>query len=213
MKRDVMLKKFCSFLTDSDIVVFGSSDLAKEASEYYQPGHLYVLDSFGLAASVGLGLAMCTNRRVFVFTGEGDLLRNFGAVLQISSSKCQNIFLIIFNNGVYQNAGGFPNIFNAMLSTMATLFNLGCRTFNLTKDFERKEIKETKHFIERVTGPLAMVLDADKSKNIYSEIEVKNNIEDFISFIKDPTKKSALYDPFITAIDLPDADNLPTLKV
>ena len=210
MKRDVMLKKFCSFLTDADIVVFGSKDLSKEAFEVYKPGHLYITDSFGLAVSVGLGIAMCTDKRVFVFTGEGDILRDFGIILQMAASKCQNIFLIIFNNGVYQNAGGFPNIFNKMISQMSVLFSLGCRTFNLTQDLEKKETHDTKHFISRATGPLAMVLNIDKSKNIYTDTKVKNNIEEFKELLRDKEKKSSLYNPFAIMEELGD---LPTLKV
>jgi thiamine pyrophosphate-dependent acetolactate synthase large subunit-like protein len=210
MKRDVMLKKFCSFLTDADIVIFGSNDLSKEASEIYKPGHFYITDNFSLAVSLGLGIAMCTDKRVFVFVGEGDILRDFGIILQMAASKCQNIFLIIFNNGVYQNAGGFPNIFNKMISQMSVLFSLGCRTFNLTKDFEKKETRDTKHFIARATGPIAMILNTDKSKNVYADIKVKNYMEEFKELLRDKNKKSSLYDPF-AVVDI--VEDLPILKV
>jgi len=210
MKRDVMLKKFCSFLTDVDIVIFGSNDLAKEASDIYVPGHLYITDNFGLAASVGLGIAMCTDKRVFVLIGEGDVIRDFGIVLQLAASKCQNMFLIIFNNGVYQNAGGFPSVFSSMTSISGAFFNLGCRSFNLTKDFEQKEYKNTKHFIVRATGPIVMLLNIDKSKNIYADVEVNNRLEEFKELLRDKEKKSSLYNPFAIMEELGD---LPTLKV
>jgi hypothetical protein len=210
MKRDVMLKKFCSFLTDTDIVIFGSKDLSKEASEVYKPGHLYITDNFSLAASVGLGIAMCTDKRVFVFVGEGELIRDFGIVLQMAASKCQNMFLIIFNNGVYQNAGGFPSVFNCMVSNSGAFFNLGCRSFNLTRDFERKEYRNTKHFIVRATGPITMILDVDKSKNIYADTKVNNRLEEFKELLRDENKKSSLYNPFAIMEELGD---LPTLKV
>jgi hypothetical protein len=210
MKRDVMLKKFCSFLTDTDIVIFGSKDLSKEASEIYKSGHFYITDNFGLAVSVGLGIAMCTDKRVFVFVGEGDILRDFGIILQMAASKCQNMFLIIFNNGVYQNAGGFPNIFNKMVSQMSVLFSLGCRTFNLTKDFEKKEMRDTKHFIARTIGPASIILNIDKSKNIYADTKVKNHIGEFKELLRDKEKKSSLYDPFVM-MDV--VEDLPILKV
>lgn len=206
MKRDLVVRKFCEFLTPSDIAIFGSSSISNEVFEFYRPGHFYITDSSSFAVPFALGLAMSTLKRVFVFIGEGDILRNFGIINQIASSKCQNLFVVILNNGCYQSAGGFPNIFNSAISILSVIFNIGCRTFNLTKDFDRKEFKHINHFFDRGQGPMAVLIGVEKSKLSYSDVIPKNNIEEFISFVRDNTIKSALYDPFAEGVVLEESD-------
>jgi thiamine pyrophosphate-dependent acetolactate synthase large subunit-like protein len=206
MKRDLLVRKFCEFLTPSDIAVFGSNSISAEVSELYKPGHFYILDSSAFAVSFALGLAMSTPKRVFVFIGEGDILRNFGIINQISSSKCQNLFVIILNNGCYQDAGGFPNIFNNAISILATIFNIGCRTFNLTKDFDRKEFKHVNHFFDRGQGPMVVIVGVEKSKSNYDNTIPKNDIREFIEFVRDNTIASALYNPFAEGLVLDESD-------
>lgn len=213
MKRDLALKKLCECTKPADVVIFGSSSMASEAHEFYKPGHFYIKDYHGLALSVALGIASGTDKRVFVFMGEGDVLRNFGVLNQIAASKQQNIFIIILNNGCYQSAGGFPNIFNNALSMNSLIFNIGCKIFNLTSDLEKKRYTIVRHFFDRGQGPMVVIVRVEKGKEYNTEAQ--NNLDEFLTFVRDSSIKSALYNPFVEGLFLSDLqdNNVPILKV
>jgi thiamine pyrophosphate-dependent acetolactate synthase large subunit-like protein len=192
-------------------VIFGSSSLSSEACDLHRPGYFYVEDSPGFTLSVALGIAMGTDKRVFVFLGEGDLLRNFGALNQMSAARKQNLFVMILNNGCYQAAGGFPNIFNSVLSITSLVFNIGCRVFDLTSDFEKKRFAAIKYFFGRGQGPMVVLVRVEKSKE--STLIPKNNLEEFITFVRDTSIKTALYNPFAEGFILPTQEDAPILNV
>jgi thiamine pyrophosphate-dependent acetolactate synthase large subunit-like protein len=73
MKRYSVIKNFTNLLKDNDIVIFSGKNMCKEAYQYDKPGYFYIDDTFGLSVSFALGIAMSTDKRVFVFVGEGDL--------------------------------------------------------------------------------------------------------------------------------------------
>lgn len=194
MRRDIVVRKLCEFAKPNDIVLLGSNGISKEVSDLYKPGHFYIEDTYGMALPVAIGIAMGTDKRVFLLIGEGDILRNFSALNQMAFSKKQNLFVFILNNGCYQAAGGFPNIFNNITSIQPVIFSIGCRIFGLSTDFEKKRYNSIQHFIDRGQGPMVCIIKVDSSKVFNTE--PKNNLEEFLTFVRDKSIKTALYNPF-----------------
>ncbi len=56
---------------------------------------------------MGLGLALAQpHREVLVFSGDGSLLMNLGALVTIVDSRATNLTIALIDNGVYEVTGG-----------------------------------------------------------------------------------------------------------
>ncbi|HEX7468562.1 MAG TPA: sulfopyruvate decarboxylase subunit beta [Methanobacterium sp.] len=105
MERIDIMKKVSAELTNELVVCnigFPSRELyhVKDSST-----HFYMLGSMGLASSIGLGLAMSSNRKVVVFDGDGSVLMNFGSLVTIFNQNPKNLILIVLDNECYGSTG------------------------------------------------------------------------------------------------------------
>jgi sulfopyruvate decarboxylase subunit beta len=75
--------------------------------------HLHVLDSMGLPAAIGLGLALGLNRSRFdklvVVEGDGSLLMGFSVLSTIGRLRPEKLLLVVLDNGTYAATGGQPS--------------------------------------------------------------------------------------------------------
>jgi len=77
MKRYTGIRVLTQALMDSDIGIFIGKDLCKEAYPYRQhESNLYFPDTKEGLLSVSLGMAMCTDKRIFVFCEDHYAIRN-----------------------------------------------------------------------------------------------------------------------------------------
>ena len=67
--------------------------------------NFYMFGSMGLVSSIGLGLALRTGRKVVVFDGDGSLLMNPNALLEIGKEAPKNLIIIGLDNGAYGSTG------------------------------------------------------------------------------------------------------------
>jgi len=67
--------------------------------------NFYMLGSMGLASSIGLGLAMSQEERVYVIDGDGSILMNLGTLATIANNKADNLCLVIIDNKSYGSTG------------------------------------------------------------------------------------------------------------
>jgi sulfopyruvate decarboxylase subunit beta len=75
-----------------------------------RPENLYFRGSMGLAASVGLGLALAiTDRKVIVLDGDGSLLMNLGTLCTIADQSPKNLIHIVWDNEQWGQTGGQPS--------------------------------------------------------------------------------------------------------
>jgi thiamine pyrophosphate-dependent acetolactate synthase large subunit-like protein len=71
----------------------------------------YMIGSMGLAASIGLGVALARpERRVLVLDGDGNVLMNLGTLATIAASAPRNLLHVCFDNGVHASTGAQPTI-------------------------------------------------------------------------------------------------------
>jgi sulfopyruvate decarboxylase len=67
--------------------------------------NFYMFGSMGLVSSIGLGLALLTEKRVVAFDGDGSLLMNPNALLEIAKEAPKNLIIICLDNGAYGSTG------------------------------------------------------------------------------------------------------------
>jgi sulfopyruvate decarboxylase subunit beta len=71
------------------------------------PARFYLIGAMGLAASVGLGLALVQpERTVVVFDGDGNVLMNMGALASVAAAVVPNFFHVVFDNAAHGSTGG-----------------------------------------------------------------------------------------------------------
>jgi thiamine pyrophosphate-dependent acetolactate synthase large subunit-like protein len=71
----------------------------------------YMIGSMGLAASIGLGVALARpDRRVIVFDGDGNVLMNLGALATIATASPSNLLHVCFDNSAHASTGGQPTV-------------------------------------------------------------------------------------------------------
>ncbi len=81
---------------------FPSRELYNKAD---RPENFYMLGSMGLASSLGFGLAMSQNEKVYVIDGDGSILMNLGMLSTIANNQTNNLCLVIVDNNVYGSTG------------------------------------------------------------------------------------------------------------
>ena len=170
MKRYTVLKNLIESLKDNDVAIFAGQEMCKEAYQYDRPGNFYIDEPYSIATAYALGMAMCTDKRIFVFIGEGDLLRELAVAAQLTASRCENIYLIVLDNDTYQTAGKLPNIMSSIKSKRGVMYNLGLAVFDFTVYTRRAEFKKMRAFMKNLRGPVVIFFDI--------EAGVKRNLPD-----------------------------------
>ncbi|MHB8836758.1 MAG: sulfopyruvate decarboxylase subunit alpha [Candidatus Methylomirabilia bacterium] len=74
----------------------------------HQPSHFYMLGSMGMAAPIGLGVALSSRREVVVVDGDGSLLMNPGTLAVCAAAAPKNLTILAIDNGVFGSTGSQP---------------------------------------------------------------------------------------------------------
>ena len=74
-----------------------------------RPENFYMIGSMGLAASIGLGVALSKPRaKVVVFDGDGSVLMGLGSLPMVGVLAPGNLIHLVFDNGVFASTGNQP---------------------------------------------------------------------------------------------------------
>ena len=178
MKRHSIIKVFIKkLLREEDIAIFTGDTMCKEAYEYDRPANFYLKDNFGLAVPLATGLAMGSHKRVFVFTGEGDFIRDLSCGIQAGASKCRNLFIVILNNKVYETASELPNLFSSMNSTRAMVASFALYMHDYTPYFKERAYNHILDFFDDLTGPLTIFIDVPTgTKKDLKEVNISDEV-------------------------------------
>ena len=72
-----------------------------------RPQNFYMIGSMGLAAPIGLGVALARPaHRAVVFDGDGNVLMSLGTLAMVGSLGPRNLVHVVFDNEVYGSTGG-----------------------------------------------------------------------------------------------------------
>lgn len=93
---------------DDDLLVAANGYPSRETCALAdRPENFYMIGSMGLAAAIGLGLAVGRpDRRVVVFDGDGNLLMGLGVLGSVAALRPRRFVHCVFDNEVYGSTGG-----------------------------------------------------------------------------------------------------------
>lgn len=108
--RAQAIEALLTLLTDQPVVICNGW-LAREVYKLAdRPSHFYMVGAMGLAAAVGLGLALSKpSKTVVVFDGDGNLLMGLGTLATVGAIKPKNLIHVVFDNEVYGSSGNQPS--------------------------------------------------------------------------------------------------------
>jgi len=89
--------------------------------------HFYMLGSMGLCSSIGLGLALTTDKPVVALEGDGAVLMNLGTLATIGNRAPANLTLLIIDNGSYGSTGDQATYTSEATSLAAMARGGGCQ--------------------------------------------------------------------------------------
>ena len=197
MKRKTAVKTILACLKDNDVVIFLGAGLSEESYRYDRDGNFYVTDDSCNGLSIALGIAINTNKRVFIFCNDSDLLKNISCMLNISISRCKNIFIIILKSGKYQESGGQFTIFDSISTPKNILFSMGFTVFEYTNYLKSKSsLSELKQLIDRSIGPVAALVKVSQGIDCLTDSnKIDNNliIDRIKAFIQNTDLGTSLY--------------------
>lgn len=204
MKRFTAVRVLTKSMGEGDVGIFIGEGICKEAYAYDREGNLY-LPAYEGNLSMALGVALCTNRRVFVYCDDDYFLRNLSDAAHIAISKCENLYMVVLVSGYYNNVGKHPTIYSSLRAPHAILFNMGFIVHNYGRQFKnlKNPINEIKATWGRIRGPLAVVLDVEYgTKSTYSEVMgEQDSIKRVLRFIGNEEIPNYKYVPPITFED------------
>ena|ERR1700733_1071266 len=99
--------------------------------------NFYLWGAMGSASMVGLGLALAQpDRRIAVFTGDGEMLMGLGSLATIGVKQPPNLAIVVLDNQHYGETGMQPSHTHSGISLVDVA--LGCR-FKEARSFEKAE--------------------------------------------------------------------------
>ena len=123
--------------------------------------HFYMLGSMGLCSSIGLGLALITNKSVVALEGDGAVLMNLGTLATIGNRAPDNLILLVIDNGSYGSTGD-----QATYTSEATSLAVMARGGGCSNVIECSG--------EATAGVLAAALSAKQASVIVSKVNPGN---------------------------------------
>jgi len=132
-----------------------------------EPTHFYMLGSIGLVSSIGLGLALSTERKVVVLDGDGSLFYNLGSLITIATQKPENLYWIILDNQSHGSTG-FQQTYDPEVTSIEQL-SLAAGFKRLVTASNQEQIKKATELFKQ-KGPLFMIVKIDKGNAKVSPI-------------------------------------------
>lgn len=174
MRRYTGVRILTQCLLGSDIGIFVGRDICKEAQPYIGENENLFFEEEDYLISFALGIAMATDKRVFIFCEDQYFIRNMSELMHSGVSKCRNFYAVLFVNGYYTVFDNAPNIFDSVNSQHGILYNMGFLVHDYTKHFKnsRNPIKDIREIWDRARGPLAILLKTSKGVKQLPEAEM-----------------------------------------
>jgi sulfopyruvate decarboxylase subunit beta len=167
---------------DRKVVV---SNLGWPSKELYalkhQPSNFYMLGSMGMATSIGLGIALASDKEVVVIDGDGSILMNPGTLATCAYASPKNLTIVAIDNGAYGSTGNQPTLTGACVDLEAVARGFGFR--NTVKAASEEEILEA---MKRPRSGLAFIhaLAIPGNKDVPNipvhHLEIKRLVQEFL---------------------------------
>lgn len=190
MNREDAIKAIIDTLTGNEVIVSTTGKTSRELFEYRikrkeHPRDFYTVGGMGCASSIGLGVALQkSERKVFVFDGDGAVLMQMGSLATIGHYKPHNFIHILFDNEAHDSTGG--------QTTVSGTVNFGkialaCGYKNVISVEHKKELIQAIKKIDPFNGPNMVIVKVRKGsrKNLGRPTTTPlENKERFMRFIE-----------------------------
>lgn len=114
MNRQDVIRIVLEAVDDDAVIVSNIADASFELCMIDdRPRNFYMLGSFGLAPSIGLGLALSCDERVVVIDGDGALLMNMGCLATEGRYGPENLLHLVVDNAAHGATGYQPTATSA----------------------------------------------------------------------------------------------------
>jgi len=161
------------------------SNLGWPSKELYairhQSSNFYMLGSMGMAAPVGLGIALTSKKEVVVIDGDGSLLMNPGTLATTASLVPKNLTIFAIDNGAYGSTGNQPTLTGTCVDLEQVAQGFGFR--NTAKAASEADIVDAmKQPRSGLTFIHALAVPGNKDvPNIpLHHLEIKRSVEEFL---------------------------------
>jgi sulfopyruvate decarboxylase beta subunit len=147
----------------------------------HRPSNFYMLGSMGMAAPVGLGIALTSKKEVVVIDGDGSLLMNPGTLATAASPAPKNLTVFAIDNGAYGSTGNQPTLTGTCVDLEAVARGFGFR--NTVKAASEAELIDAmKRPRSELTFIHALAVPGNKDvPNIpLHHLEIKRSVEEFL---------------------------------
>jgi len=109
MKRKSAISSIMEVVKDKDIVVASTGMICREVYEVNdRERNFYMMGSMGNALAIGIGLALNTEHRVYVISGDGATLMSLGTVVLLNKLNLPNLTHYVLDNNCHATTGGQP---------------------------------------------------------------------------------------------------------
>ena len=172
MRRYTGVRILTQCLLDCDVGIFVGNDICREAHTYIgENANLFFEEEEDYLISLAVGMAMATDKRIFLFCEDQYFIRNMSEIMHAGVSKCRNLYMVLFVNGGYTVFDNVPNIFDSVNSQHGILYNMCFLVHDYTKHFKnsRNPIKEVREIWDRARGPLAIILKTSKGTKSFPD--------------------------------------------
>ncbi len=147
----------------------------------HQPSNFYMLGSMGMAAPIGLGIALTSKKEVVVIDGDGSILMNPGTLATAASLAPKNLTLVCIDNGAYGSTGNQPTLARSCVELEQVARGFGFT--NTIKAYKEEEIKEAlKNAQEGLSFIHALAIPGNRDVPNISlhHLEIKRLVQDFL---------------------------------
>lgn len=112
MLRREAIAAILDCLVDDELVVLANGFISREGYNHRDLSrHFYMLGSMGLAATIGLGVALSRPEKpVVVLDGDGNLLMGLGVLPMVGAWQPARFLHVVLDNGTYGSTGSQPTI-------------------------------------------------------------------------------------------------------
>ncbi len=146
-----------------------------------QPSNFYMLGSMGMATPIGLGVAMFTERKVYVIDGDGSLLMNPGTLATVSSTGVDNLIVLAIDNSSYGSTGCQPTLTGTCvdLEVVARGFGIS-NTFKASKTEDILSAMSMENDGPRFIHIPAISGNADVKNIPLDRLEIRSRFQNFL---------------------------------
>jgi sulfopyruvate decarboxylase beta subunit len=96
-------------ITDEPLIVCNGFPAREVFKLRDRPENFYMIGSMGVAAAIGLGVALAKpQEKIVVFDGDGNVLMGMGTLATVGALKPKNFVHVVFDNEVYGSTGNQP---------------------------------------------------------------------------------------------------------